>query len=1145
MSEQEPTVRERVVELLNTAAFLPSEKEKIATLAKVQELIIHLDPQLLDSFFEDVAAFQKDRNSDVRKFVVGFIEEACKKDVGMLPRLVPNMQLLVMDDAISVVKRVVQAVVQLHRATLAWLAAARTTTPEMEQVWHIITIMKGTILAMIDHDNDGVRTQAIKFLEALVLLQTYTETDSVTREGEFNLDDVPLTLKVARPRKLEEESKVVLGRLLAFQGSIHISSVNLMTCMSSLTIVARARPQFLGKVVNALEILHANLPPTLTKSQVNSVRKHLKIQMLNLLKHSASYDYHYNITTVLSDLGTSSSEVRRMPTYSMNKAMPSKDIIRKRVRRDKLGEETVEKPPKKPRVEKEKKSSKMVVEEPPPPVVVVVEKNSAVDITQRWLVDKLSPENVANLVLVSMLNLPDEMPALFSAGYSPITAAGTQTQIQHVARLLSSQLTAVGQGPGAEQVPDDEQMKSGYDSDDESNISRLVGGRVQEDAVQVGLAARGDGLPCVYHSGGPVLVPAGLAGRGARHKAKTMKLEEVTKPMNAAANTKMQQILLRRLLRSHKAPLGSGAKDCLRIITILLGSISSNECEGKRMQPLESTVTLAIGRQVYAACGLLRPLDNGFDSCSLMRLELRTFCSPTNLEDFLLEDMSNNCDLLFSWLYSEYATRHDFSQVNRFLCSAGKKQEKQYAEIMNSIVMKVLAKEASKERDEYGSQGGESILTVANTLKDITQWRPPSSRPALEVLATLATHDQETVREQVIPILVELCDQESYMDTVAESATTFLKYLLLDAPPDVLCSHDLGRPVQPGEWTEPSVKACLYLHLALLPLNQSMIHDLAQVYVKTVNEAKRSILRLLEGPIRHMGMESPQLLKLVETCPKGGETLITRIIHILTEKAPPSEALVCRVRELYNRRVSDVRFLIPVLTGLSKKEVIAVLPKLIKLNPHVVKEVFNRLWGVTLDTGASPLTPVDLLVALHLIDNDKCDVKTVIKATGLCFGERNIYTAEVLAFVLQQLMEQPSLPTLFMRTVIQTLTHYPKLLGFIMNVLQRLISRQVWKQRKVWEGFIKCCQRAGAQSFTVLLQLPPPQLADVFSVAPDLRSRLLDHIATLTENQRAHIPPSLMDVIEGIVVADIALPVPHPSEVPLPPGAEVCCLVSN
>ena len=33
-----------------------------------------------------------------------------------------------------------------------------------------------------------------------------------------------------------------------------------------------------------------------------------------------------------------------------------------------------------------------------------------------------------------------------------------------------------------------------------------------------------------------------------------------------------------------------------------------------------------------------------------------------------------------------------------------------------------------------------------------------------------------------------------------------------------------------------------------------------------------------------MGMESPELLLLVETCPKGAETLITRIIHILTDK---------------------------------------------------------------------------------------------------------------------------------------------------------------------------------------------------------------------------------------------------------------------
>lgn len=138
---------------------------------------------------------------------------------------------------------------------------------------------------------------------------------------------------------------------------------------------------------------------------------------------------------------------------------------------------------------------------------------------------------------------------------------------------------------------------------------------------------------------------------------------------------------------------------------------------------------------------------------------------------------------------------------------------------------------------------------------------------------------------------------------------------------------------------------------------------------------KRIVLRLVEGPVRSLGMGSPQLLALVENCPKGSETLVTRIIHILTEKcmllllqnvfpicfflllfyimvfvcaAAPSAELVARVRELYQTRVSDVRFLIPVLNGLTKKEVIAALPKLIKLNPIVVKEVYKRVENITL-----------------------------------------------------------------------------------------------------------------------------------------------------------------------------------------------------
>jgi symplekin len=75
---------------------------------------------------------------------------------------------------------------------------------------------------------------------------------------------------------------------------------------------------------------------------------------------------------------------------------------------------------------------------------------TAIDITAADLVGKLSIGNVVDLVLVSMFLLPERMPASFQATYTPIAAAGTPAQIEHLARLLGAQLTAAGYGKGYE-----------------------------------------------------------------------------------------------------------------------------------------------------------------------------------------------------------------------------------------------------------------------------------------------------------------------------------------------------------------------------------------------------------------------------------------------------------------------------------------------------------------------------------------------------------------------------------------------------------------------------------------------------------------------------------------------------------------------
>lgn len=58
-------------------------------------------------------------------------------------------------------------------------------------------------------------------------------------------------------------------------------------------------------------MLTANLPPTLAKSQVSSVRKNLKLHLVSVLKHPCSLEFQAQISTLLLDLGMPQSEITR------------------------------------------------------------------------------------------------------------------------------------------------------------------------------------------------------------------------------------------------------------------------------------------------------------------------------------------------------------------------------------------------------------------------------------------------------------------------------------------------------------------------------------------------------------------------------------------------------------------------------------------------------------------------------------------------------------------------------------------------------------------------------------------------------------------------------------------------------------------
>ncbi|XP_031566101.1 symplekin-like [Actinia tenebrosa] len=1075
--QAEDSTTEKVIDLLNQAQL---EKEgKLGCLKQVQEFIINKDPSLLDNFLDEILVFQQDKSADVRKFVVGFIEEACKKDVELFGKVLGNLALMLNDENVAVQKRVMLCITQLYKYALQYVCKKRVITEELEQMWELLTDIKNQIISMLESDNDGIRTHAIKFMEMLVLVQSNKTQDSEsTKKGEadFSLDSIPRNHPLVRMPELREEGGTTLEALLTLSASPTISSVNLMASLGTLSNIARQRPIFMSTVVQTFESLHANLPTSLSKSQVSSVRKNLKLHLMNLLKHPSSVEFLPQITTLLTDLGASQNELQK------NMPKPTPESLKRRAENENAAAN--------------KKSKLLDMDDPD---IISMTTAEAIDLTAQDLIPLLDKDNVTNLVLISMLSLPDNLPTNFSDTYTPIAAAGGQAQVAHLARLLASQMTGVGVGVGFERMEalkkaQDPRIKKesnksipviGSDSNWDADAENENSGDKKDSALQRILSGQIDVLKDKGKTEGKkIFQPKEAAVPQLRmRKIKAFKLSEVTKDMSLEEQHKMLMAAVDRIIKAENSAVRSGVQ--------------------------QERIKLLIGLAIQAGGDVREVLHN-----------------------YIQEDPRMHYELIQSWLYQEYLMYEinqeegyppDLSMYNECICRLleGLQQRMDPKDkLFTRVVLEApIITEQVMLMVKIHCENPETLQVGFATLRDLILKRPATQHQHLQTLLELTTHEKEQVRVQAIHSAKKLHTRPEFALDIETYAMSSLELLLNEKAP-------VEEGLEPKEWTDESIKICLYLYLALLPQNHQLFHQLAVIYTASSQMIKRVIIRHLETPIRAIGMASPDLLHLVENCPTGSETLIARILNIITDKVTPSPDLVKKVKDLYHRRVSDVRFLIPVLTGLEKQEIIAVLPKLIKQSPNVVKEVFNRLLGCFHSegkvSGTSPLSPSELLVALHMIEpskkananESKGDIRSVMKAIRYCFDEKTIYTQEVLAIVLQQLMEVNPLPTLFMRTVIQSLSICPRLIGFVMNLLSKLITKQVWKQPKVWQGFVKCCQMTKPQSFSILLQLPPRQLESAFEICPELRDNLVTHVQSFTPHQRAHIPRSVLQILD-------------------------------
>lgn len=194
VANEETQDNEKIANLLNEAATSNQDLVIINNLKLVQELILRKNPALLDNFLDEILLFQLNESNEVKKFVVSFIEEACKQDNEVIFQLIDNFRYLLYDENVNVQKQSYYAMINIFKNTLIFIAKAKPPLDESHiHTWLSLNDLTNHVAALLDSDNDGVRTSAIKFIEMLVIVLSCRSKESIVptiNENDISIEQI-------------------------------------------------------------------------------------------------------------------------------------------------------------------------------------------------------------------------------------------------------------------------------------------------------------------------------------------------------------------------------------------------------------------------------------------------------------------------------------------------------------------------------------------------------------------------------------------------------------------------------------------------------------------------------------------------------------------------------------------------------------------------------------------------------------------------------------------------------------------------------------------------------------------------------------------------------------------------------------------
>ncbi|CAA6661820.1 unnamed protein product [Spirodela intermedia] len=1174
-------------------------------LRQLKEVLLQREPLLLHDFVPQLAELQTGQPSPVRKFLAEAINDIGRKNMDLLPEMIPTLIQLLKDGTPAVARQAISSGTSLFESILEKLVMQGLHSGEIEQSldlsWKSMLTFKDSVFPIaFQPGNDGVRLLAIKFIEKMILL--YTPDPSVSSEppGEvgngFSISWVRGCNPALDVSDLATESSQSLGMLLDQLRMPHVQSLSnsiIIVLVNCLSAIAKKRPSFYGRVLPVL--LALNPESTVIKGVEGPGAYHgLKSAFLTCLQctHPAAAPWRPRLAEALKALnaGTSTNQPVRVdmdhgsissatmedklsvqvePTRKRSIKEEPKDCMDdditygKRARTSPvMSQEAVTESalpyqdPVSDVPQNNVKASMGVGDNGPIEQLVgtfgalVAQGDKAVQLLD-ILISSISSDLLAEVVMTNMRHLPPSCPKIDNEqeendiGLDSSMVGGVRLlfglhfclifydakKISYVDSMQSGVSTTANICGTADVPPSVSHSIEGS----QSSIPGLgtVAHNEMSELANISQSSTseivGSSQGMVISSESKVLFETNLSGSMPTYVSETPSSSATLTDSGFPASTNSTSVPVSSQYSLPKmvAPvinLTDEQKDHMQKIAY--------------MRIIEAYKHIAVAGGIQLRFALLACLGVEFP----LELDAWGPLQKHMLEDYLNHDGHELTLNVLYRLYRESEQDKDFfssttaiSAYETFLLTVAEAlrdsfpaSDKSLSRLLVEVpylpksvikLLECMCSPESTEKDGRESQNGDRVTQGLSTVWSLILRRPSNRDICLKIALQSAVHHVEEVRMKAIRLVA---NKLFPMPSIAKKIEDFANDMLFSVV-DQLTPREgpdsEGLPKSSGTQTVSSSSVLeaqrrMSLYFALCTKKHSLLQQLFAIYRSMPKSSKQAVHGHIPILVRTVGC-SPDLLRIISELPDGCEGLLIQVLNTLADAMAPPAELLSSIRKLYESKLKDVEILIPIISSLSKHEVLPIFPKLVNLPLDKFQLALARILQGSPHSGPL-LTPAEVLIAIHEVDPEKDGIplKKVMDACSACFELRQVFTQQVFAKALNQLVEQIPLPLLFMRTVIQAIGVFPSLVDFIMEILSRLVNKQIWKYPKLWVGFLKCTLQTKPQSFGVLLQLPAAQLENALIRNPALKSPLVEHAGQ--PNIRSTLPRPTLAVL-GLV----------------------------